>query len=216
VVDIDPGGVTIRGETGPARRIDTRTVIWAAGVRASSLAAKVGRRAGASVDRAGRVHVLGDLSLPGHPEVFAIGDMIALPGVPGTAQPAIQEGKYVASVVRARLSGGSVPGPFKYRDLGMMATIGRTRAVADLFGKVRIGGFPAFMIWAVIHLVYLVGWGNRFGAVTRWLWTFLARNRRERLISLASLARDEEALEQFAAFRDGASDAPARSESGRR
>jgi NADH dehydrogenase len=128
--------------------------------------------------------------------------MIALEGVPGTAQPAIQEGKYVASVVRARLSGRNVPGPFKYRNLGMIATIGRTRAVADLFGKVRIGGFPAFMVWAVIHLVYLVGWGNRFGAVARWLWTFLARNRRERLISLASLAGEEEALEQVAALSE--------------
>jgi NADH dehydrogenase len=108
----------------------------------------------------------------------------------------------VASVVRARLSGRNVPGPFKYRNLGMMATIGRTRAVADLFGKVRIGGFPAFMVWAVIHLVYLVGWGNRFGAVARWLWTFLARNRRERLISLASLAGEEEALEQVAALSE--------------
>jgi NADH dehydrogenase len=202
VVDIDPGGVTVGGADGRARRIDARTVIWAAGVRSSSLATLVGQRVGASVDRSGRVRVLDDLSLPGHPEVFAIGDMIALEGVPGTAQPAIQEGKYVASVVRARLSGRNVPGPFKYRNLGMMATIGRTRAVADLFGKVRIGGFPAFMVWAVIHLVYLVGWGNRFGAVARWLWTFLARNRRERLISLASLAGEEEALEQVAALSE--------------
>jgi NADH dehydrogenase len=158
------------------------------------------------VDRAGRVGVGPDLSLPGHPEVFAIGDMIAIPGVPGVAQPAIQEGKYVASVIRARLAGGSAPRPFKYRNLGMMATIGRTRAVADLFGKVRIGGFPAFVIWAFIHLVYLVGWGNRFGAVTRWLWTFLARNRRERLISLVSLASEEEGLEQVAAIGARASE----------
>jgi NADH dehydrogenase len=158
------------------------------------------------------VDVQPDLTLPGHPEVFAIGDMIALRGVPGTAQPAIQAGKYVASVVRARVEGQPAPGPFKYRNLGMMATIGRTRAVADLFGKVRVGGFPAFMIWAVIHLVYLVGWGNRFGAVARWLWTFLARNRRERLISLASLAGDEEALEQVAALGGRTSDAPAPSE----
>ncbi len=199
VVDVDPGGVTVSGER--SRRIEAKTVIWAAGVRASSLAAQVGQAAGASVDRAGRVHVEGDLTLPGHPEVFAIGDMIALEGVPGTAQPAIQEGKYVASVVRSRLEGRGAPQPFKYRDLGMMATIGRTRAVADLFGKIRVGGFPAFVIWAAIHLAYLVGWGNRFGAVTRWLWTFLARNRRERLISLTSLASEEEGLEQLARTR---------------
>jgi NADH dehydrogenase len=200
VVDIDPGGVTLRGSDGHSRRIDARTVIWAAGVKASPLAAQVGRAAGATVDRAGRVSVGPDLTLPGHPEVFAIGDMIAIPGVPGVAQPAIQEGKYVAAVIQARLAGRPAPRPFKYRDLGMMATIGRTRAVADLFGKVRIGGFPAFVVWAFIHLVYLVGWGNRFGAVTRWMWTFLARNRRERLISLVSLASEEEGLEQVAAL----------------
>jgi NADH:quinone reductase (non-electrogenic) len=206
VVDVDPGGVTVKDQEGRSRRIDARTVIWAAGVRASALAAQVGRACGAPVDRAGRVGVGPDLSLPGHPEVFAIGDMIAIPGVPGVAQPAIQEGKYVASVIRARLAGGSAPRPFKYRNLGMMATIGRTRAVADLFGKARIGGFPAFVIWAFIHLVYLVGWGNRFGAVTRWLWTFLARNRRERLISLVSLATEEEGLEQVAAIGARASE----------
>jgi NADH dehydrogenase len=183
-------------------------VIWAAGVRASPRAAQVGRAAAAGVDRAGRVSVEPDLTLRGHPEVFAIGDMIAIPGVPGVAQPAIQEGKYVASVIRARLTGSPPPRPFKYRDLGMMATIGRTRAVADLFGKVRIGGLPAFVIWAFIHLAYLVGWGNRFGAVTRWLWTFLARNRRERLISLVSLASEEEGLEQMAALGSRAPDAP--------
>jgi NADH dehydrogenase len=199
VVDVDPGGVVVSAG-GSSHRIDARTVIWAAGVRASPLAAQLAARSGSDVDRAGRLHVLPDLTLPGHPEVFAIGDMIALPGVPGTAQPAIQEGKYVASSIRARLEGRPALGPFKYRDLGMMAAIGRTRAVADLFGKVRLGGFVAFMIWAVVHLAYLVGWGNRFGAVTRWMWTFLARNRRERLISLVSLSQDEEGLEQLAAL----------------
>ncbi len=206
VVDVDPGGVTVKGPDGRSRRIDARTVIWAAGVKASPLAAAVGRAAGATVDGAGRVSVEPDLTLRGHTEVFAIGDMIAIPGVPGVAQPAIQEGKYVASVIRARLAGRSAPGPFKYRDKGMMATIGRTRAVADLFGKVRIGGFPAFVVWAFIHLVYLVGWGNRFGAVTRWMWTFLARNRRERLISLVSLV-SEEGLEQVPAMGSRASGA---------
>ena len=149
----------------------------------------------AQIDRAGRLRVEPDLSLSGHPEVFAIGDMIALDGVPGTAQPAIQEGKYVGKVVRARLRGRTPPEPFHYRDLGMMAVIGRTHAVADLFGRVRVGGFPAFLIWGVVHLAYLVGWGNRFEAVTRWMWTILARNRRERLISMSSLVGDEAVAE---------------------
>jgi NADH:ubiquinone reductase (H+-translocating) len=214
VVKIDGGGVVIgaAGATGgpggggtgggeaQTRHIDARTVIWAAGVRASSLAAQLADRSPAEIDRSGRLLISPDLTVPGHPEVFAIGDMVALPGVPGTAQPAIQEGKYVAKAVRSRLEGRPPPKPFKYRDLGMMATIGRTHAVADIFGRIRVGGFPAFVVWGVVHLAYLVGWGNRFEAVTRWMWTILARNRRERLISLVSLASEETGREQLAAL----------------
>ncbi len=187
VTAIDNRGVMV----GTDRRIEARTVIWAAGVAGAVIGRRLAQRAGIETDRAGRVHVGPDLSLRGHPEVFAIGDMIALEGVPGTAQPAIQEGKYVGRVVDARLRGSDPPPPFHYRDLGAMAVIGRTSAVADLFGRVRLGGFLAFLIWGAIHLTYLVGWGNRFEAVTRWMWTILARNRRERLISMQSLAGDE-------------------------
>jgi NADH:quinone reductase (non-electrogenic) len=190
VTEVDNLGVTV-GDGEQRRRIAARTVIWAAGVKAAPIGARLAEHSGAQVDRSGRLRVGPDLTLPGHPEVFAIGDMIALDGVPGTAQPAIQEGKYVARVITARLQGHAPHRPFRYVDLGMMAVIGRTRAVADLFGKVRVGGFPAFLIWGIIHLVYLVGWGNRFGAVSRWLWTIIARNRRERLISMSSLAGDE-------------------------
>jgi len=151
-----------------------------------------------------RITVEPDLTLRGRPEVLVLGDMVrvsdgaggTLP-LPGVAQPAIQEGKYVAGVIRARLAGGQPPPPFRYRDLGMMAVIGRSQAVADLFGRIRVGGFPAFMIWGVVHLAYLVGWGNRFEAVARWMWTILARNRRERLITMASLAGDESGLEEL-------------------
>ena len=200
VTHIDPLGLEVGGE-----RLRARTVVWAAGVAASPLAWHLGERTGAQVDRAGRLMVEPDLTLPGHPEIFAIGDMIALPDVPGTAQPAIQEGKYVGGVIKARL--GDEPlreptrGPFKYRDLGIMATIGRTHAVAQIFNRVKLGGFPAFMVWGVIHLAYLVGWGNRFGAVARWLWTVVARNRRERLISVVSLVSDEAAQEELETLR---------------
>ena len=122
--------------------------------------------------------------------MFALGDMISLPGVPGTAQPAIQEGKYVARVIRARLQGKPRPTSFAYRDLGSMAIIGRNQAVAELFAKVGLWGLPAFMAWGAIHLAYLVGWGSRVETVARWGWTLLARNRRERQISLISLAGD--------------------------
>jgi NADH dehydrogenase len=196
VTEIDAAGVTL-GEGEEASRLEARTVIWAAGVKASGLGQMLAQRSGAQVDRAGRLHVEPDLTLSGHPEVFAVGDMIALPDVPGTAQPAIQEGKYAAHVVRERMAGRKAPGPFKYRDLGMMAVIGRTHAVADIFGRIRLGGFPAFLIWGSVHLAYLVGWGNRYEAVTRWLWTILARNRRERLISLVSLVSDQTARREL-------------------
>jgi NADH dehydrogenase len=201
VVSVDAEGVEVDGSNGH-RRIEARTIVWAAGVRASPLAAALADAAGTSTDRAGRLHVEGDLTLPGHPEVFAIGDMVSLPGVPGTAQPAIQEGKYVASVVRARLRGRTAPAPFRYADKGMMAVVGRTRAVAEIYG-VRLEGFLAFAIWGVVHLVYLVGWGNRFEAVARWLWTILARNRRERLISVVSLVSEQTAEAELEARRTG-------------
>jgi NADH dehydrogenase len=186
VVGVDHEGVTV-GADGESRNIRAKTVLWAAGVKASPLAELLARLSGAQLDRAGRLRIESTLTLPGHPEVFAIGDMVSLPGVPGMAQPAIQQGKYVARVISNRLAGEADSKPFKYRNLGMLAVTGRVDAVADLFGRIRLGGPPAFLIWAVIHLAYLVGWGNRFGAVTRWLWTVLARNRRERLISMTSL-----------------------------
>jgi NADH dehydrogenase len=186
VVEVDREGVTVQSG-GQRSRLEARTVIWAAGVKAPALGAGLAQQSGAKLDHAGRLHVEPDLSLPGHPEVFALGDMISLPGVPGTAQPAMQEGEYIARTVRARLAGAPARGPFKYRNLGSMAVIGRTHAVADLFGRIRLSGFPAFVIWGVVHLANLVGWGNRYEAVARWLWTLLARNRRERLISVRDL-----------------------------
>ena len=132
-VDIDENGIEVEDERG-RRRIEAKTVIWAAGVKASPLAAALAEQAGAEAGRGGRLSVAPDLSLPGRPEVFAIGDMIALPDVPGTAQPAIQEGKYVARVIESRLRGAAPAPAFRYRDVGSMATIGRTRAVADIMG----------------------------------------------------------------------------------
>jgi NADH dehydrogenase len=201
VVGVDRDGVTVKDASGEQRRFDSKTVIWAAGVKASELGTLLADRGGGEVDRSGRLSVQDDLTLPGHPEIFAIGDMIALKGIPGTAQPAIQEGKYVAKVVRARLAGRTAAKPFHYRDLGTMATIGRDQAVADLFGRIKLWGLPAFVVWGLVHLVYLVGWGNRYEAVARWLWTILARNRRERLISVVSLASEEEGLKQLATLR---------------
>src|SRR3954470_6624141 len=159
VVGIDDRAVTVQT---PGGRYDVpaRTVIWAAGVTASGLAARLAEEAGAELDAAGRVAVESDLSLPGHPEVLALGDMVrvrgedgALQTLPGVAPVAMQEGRYAAKLIRARLRGDH-PGPFRYRDKGNLATIGRARAVADLH-VVRLSGFPAWVIWLVIHLRYL-------------------------------------------------------------
>jgi NADH:quinone reductase (non-electrogenic) len=216
VTEIDGDGLTI-STNGDSRYIPAKTVIWAAGVTASALGKELADGSGAELDKAGRIHVEPDLTLKGRPEVFAIGDMIALSGVPGTAQPAIQEGKYVGKVIKARLIGEQPPGAFHYRDLGMIAAIGRTSAVADLFGRFRIGGPLAFLVWGIVHLAYLVGWGNRYEAVARWLWTIFARNRRERLISVVSLVSDATAMRELEEARgihvSGGESAPTRDQS---
>jgi NADH dehydrogenase len=188
VVDLDEDGVTIGTGEGKTERIPARTIIWAAGVTASPLAARLGEMSGAEVDRAGRVAVEPDLTLPGHPEVFAIGDMVRVKGedgvlrtLPGLAPVAMQQGRYVARVVRARLRDGAVK-PFRYIDKGNLATIGRAAAVADIKG-LRLSGFIAWITWVVVHLWYLVGFQNRIVVFIRWFFSFLTRGRGARLIT---------------------------------
>ena len=156
--DMDSGSVTVTGPDGD-RRIPARTRIWAAGVQASPLAAVLAAATGADTDRAGRVAVLPDCSLPGHPEVFAIGDMVRLNDLPGVAQPAIQEGTYVGRLIRARLAGKTGTAPFAYRDKGSMATIGHLSAVTGVTG---------YTMWGFVHVLYLIGWGNRVAAILNW------------------------------------------------
>jgi NADH dehydrogenase len=181
-VGIDPEGLDVKIAGEPAR-ITAKTVIWAAGVMASPLGASLG----VETDRAGRVVVEPDLTVPGHPEVFALGDMAAVDGVPGVAQGAIQGGEHAASVIAARLRGAPAPGPFRYKDKGSMATIGRRRAVVDLGHGRHLTGGAAFFAWGVIHLAYLARWEDRIEAVWRWAFTVLGGSRRERLISIVSL-----------------------------
>jgi NADH:quinone reductase (non-electrogenic) len=188
VVSVDRDGVTVQGHDGAAERIASRTVVWAAGVTASSLAAKLGSLTGAPCDRAGRVIVEPDLTLPGRPEVFALGDMVRVRGsdgqaivLPGTAPVAMQQGRYAARVVRDRLRGRSTP-PFRYRDKGNLATIGRAAAVADLRG-LKLSGLPAWLIWLVVHLWYLVGFQNRVLVFIRWSFSYVTHGRGARLIT---------------------------------
>ena len=189
VVGVDAGGVDVQAPDGSTERLEARTVIWAAGVRASSLAAGMGELAGAEVDGAGRLTVEPDLSLPGHPEVFGLGDMVRARDArtgqvvtfPGVAPVAIQQGRYVARVIGDRLRGRPVK-PFHYRDKGNLATIGRARAVADLH-VLRLSGFPAWVTWLVVHLWYLVGFQNRVLVLIRWGLDFSTRWRGARLIT---------------------------------
>jgi NADH dehydrogenase len=187
VVDIDDHGVTIEDPEHRPERIPTRTVIWAAGVTASSMARLLGEATGADVDRAGRISVRPDLTLPGHPEAFALGDMVRVIGEDGEPQQllgvapvAMQQGRYVAKVVRARLRGRDYE-PFHYRDKGNVATIGRSRAVADVKG-LRVSGFPAWLLWLMIHIWYLIGFQNRILVLIRWSFSFFTRGRGGRVI----------------------------------
>ena len=208
VVDVDQTGVTIEHTDGQTRRIPARTVVWAAGVTASGLASALAELTGAEQDRAGRVTVEGDLTLPGHPEVFALGDMVRVRGrdgsvitFPGVAPVAMQQGRYAARAVRARLQGQAVA-PFRYLDKGNLATIGRAAAVADIKG-VKISGFLAWITWLIVHLFYLIGFQNRMLVIIRWSIGFATRGRGTRLITQPATA---EAAGRPAALGDGAQD----------
>jgi NADH:ubiquinone reductase (H+-translocating) len=188
VVEIDADSVTLEAGDGSRERIACKTVIWAAGVRASRLASMLGELAGAELDRAGRVTVQRDLTLAGHPEVIVLGDMVSVRdangqphALPGLAPVAIQQGHYAARLVQDRLTGGSTP-PFKYRDKGNVATIGRGRAVADL-GFARLSGPAAWAIWLVVHIWYLMGFQSRLLVITQWVLSFFTHGRSSRLIA---------------------------------
>jgi NADH:ubiquinone reductase (H+-translocating) len=184
VSQIDEDGVIIRtGEHD--ERIAARTVLWAAGVDASPLAALLARATGAAIDRNGRLVVQADLSLPGHSEIFAIGDMVHVEQdgalLPGIAPVAMSQGRYVARCIAARVAGAAAP-PYRYFDKGQMATIGRSAAVADL-RLVRFSGLLAWLAWLFIHLMYLVEFENRVLVLVQWAWNYITRNRGARLIT---------------------------------
>jgi NADH dehydrogenase len=180
VTDVDADGIEVKDADGQVRRITAATKIWAAGVQASPLGRMLGEQSGAEVDRAGRISVQPDLTLPGHPEVHVVGDMMSLDKLPGVAQVAIQGGRYAADAIKRRLAGKPPAGPFHYFDKGSMATISRFSAVADI-GKFKFGGFIAWMLWLVVHLMYIVGFKSRVTTVFHWLISFLGRGRSQRV-----------------------------------
>ena len=169
------------------RRIDAATVVWAAGVKGSPLGKLLAETIGVTVDRAGRVPVGADCSVAGHPELFVVGDLASQQGadgkpLPGVAPVAMQQGRYVANVIGRRINGESAPAAFRYHDKGMMATIGRARAVADAHWM-RFTGFVAWLAWLFIHILYLAQFSNRVLVMMQWFWNFVTRNRSARLIT---------------------------------
>jgi NADH dehydrogenase len=188
VIDLDGSSVTLNDRHDHPQQIDTRTVIWAAGVVASRLGSVLADRAGLHVDRAGRIEVLPDLTLPGHPEVLAIGDMIRIrqpdntsAALPGLAPVAMQEGRHAARVMRSRIRGRPARA-FHYHDKGNLATIGRASAVAEI-KFLRLSGFAAWLTWLTVHLWYLIGFENRLLVLIRWAFSFLTHGRGARLIT---------------------------------
>ena len=186
VTDLDDASVTVkRGDR--LERIPCHTVIWAAGVQASSLGQRLAKASGAPLDRMGRVMVEPDLTIAGHSEIFVIGDLANYSHqhgkpLPGLAPVAIQEGEYVAKTIQDRLARRSAGGPFRYRDRGSMAIIGRASAVAQV-GKFRSAGFFAWLMWLFAHLVQLVEFENKVLVLVQWAWYYFSRNRAARLIT---------------------------------
>ena len=186
VVHVDDGGVEIV-EAGVQSRIAAGTVIWAAGVSASPLGRQLAEATGAELSSSGQAMVLPDLTLPGHPEVFVVGDLMRLGAVPGDAQAAIQSGRFAARRITDRLRERSDSRPFRHRDKGRLATISRFRAVASI-GPLRLTGFVAWILWLVVHLLSLVGFKNRWSVLMHWAVSFVGRARSERTAPFAARA----------------------------
>jgi NADH dehydrogenase len=185
VTDIAADHVVVKDAAGEQTRIPTYTVLWGAGVRASSLGAVVAGRTGAEQDRAGRLVVGPDLSLPGHANIFVIGDLAHYEQdgapLPGVAQVAMQQGQFVAGVLRRRRAGQPVP-PFRYKDKGILAVIGRHEAVADI-GRLHFSGLPAWLIWVFVHINFLIEFDNKLKVMTQWGWNYVTRRQGARLIT---------------------------------
>lgn len=181
--------ITVKGPDGE-ETIPARTRVWAAGVQANPLAQMLADKTGLEVDRAGHVPVNNDCSVGDRDDIFAVGDMMSLDKLPGVAQVAMQQGTYVGGLIKARLKGEAAPPPFKYFDKGSMATIGYKHAVAEAFG-IKTTGLPAFAMWGVVHIMFLIGWGNRLGALYTWARALIfSKNRGHRIITFEDASDD--------------------------
>jgi NADH dehydrogenase len=183
VVGVDEDGIDVQGEDGETRRLPAMTKVWSAGVQGSALGRLLAERSGAPLTRRGQVEVLPDCTLPGHPEVFVVGDLMALDSLPGLAEVALQSGLHAASQTLRRLDGDSTPRRFRYRDLGTLAAVSRFFAIGQR-GRVHVWGRPGWLVWLVVHLVFLTGFKSRIGALFSWTVSFFGRTRYERTITL--------------------------------
>jgi NADH dehydrogenase len=190
VTGVDEHGIDTNSPESRVRRIDAATKIWAAGVQASGLGGILADEGGVALDRAGRVKVEADCTLPGHPEVFVIGDLMSLDGLPGVTQVAMQSGRHVAQTIARRLAGDNALRRFRYSDPGTIATIAPLRAVA-VIGTRRVSGFPAWLLWVVVRLGGLIGFKNRVSVMFAWAAAFLGRDRAQQVHRDGELLRHE-------------------------
>ncbi|MBO1751685.1 NAD(P)/FAD-dependent oxidoreductase [Actinotalea sp. BY-33] len=205
VTGVDADGLDLRDQGGSTSRIATRCKVWAAGVAASPLGAQLAERAGAETDRAGRVRVEPDCTLPGHPEVFVIGDMMALDDLPGVAQVAMQSGKHAAGEISRRLRGETQRRPFRFQDKGSMATVSRFYAIAEVGGR-EVSGVLAWVLWLGVHVFYLIGFKNRVTTLLHWFVSFVGRGRSERTATLQQVRARQALAAQDEAERARAQD----------
>ncbi len=188
VTSVDAGGLVARDHDGNETRYDARTVLWTAGVEAPPFAAALAAATGAEQDRAGRIVVQDDLTIPGHPEISVIGDMMSLRKLPGVAEVAMQSGLYAGRRVRHELTGEGEIKPFRYIDLGSDAYIARGNAVVSA-GRLQLSGFPGWVVWLFIHIAFLTGYRNRVGALLTWWVAFTRDVRRERAYTTREVGR---------------------------
>ena len=182
VTGVDENGLTIKYQDGTQERIESFAKVWAAGVQGNELGRTLADQSGAELDRTGRVVVAEDLSLPGHPEVFVVGDLMSVPGVPGVAQGAIQGARHAAAKIRSRIEHAGDPGAFTYKDKGSMATISKFAAVATI-GSIKLTGFVAWVAWLFLHLLYIAGFKQRVTTLLSWALTFLTNGRSQRVVT---------------------------------
>ena len=194
---MDEEWVEVRTADGGVERVEARTKVWAAGTTASPLGTLLAEVTDAEIDRMGRVRVLPDCSVPGHPEIFVVGDLMTLDDLPGMAEAAMQSGRHAARLIARRAAGeDGATEPFHYLDLGMLAVISRFKAVAS-FGPISVGGTVGWALWLTVHLTFLTGFKNRVSALAHWTISFIGRGRSERTVTEHQV-RARRALEMLA------------------